>query len=177
MSSCCGGNCGCGSSCKCGNGCNGYVFNLLCFHSFVFCFVYHCLFRWFCSQNLILTVNFDLQMRDVSRFERSWDHHHLSDHHRRCCPCQAVTSETLIFYFLFFHFVIILVWLCKILNWVNWVCFFRHFDGAEMSFGSENGCKCGDNCTCNPCTCKWRALNTSKSSSGCYYGVFISYIK
>ncbi|PNX61421.1 metallothionein-like protein type 2, partial [Trifolium pratense] len=27
------------------------------------------------------------------------------------------------------------------------------FEGAEM--GAENdGCKCGANCTCNPCTCK-----------------------
>ncbi|MFQ6623268.1 hypothetical protein Gotur_001585 [Gossypium turneri] len=29
-----------------------------------------------------------------------------------------------------------------------------HFDGAEMETGAENGCKCGDNCTCNPCNCK-----------------------
>ncbi|OAY43560.1 metallothionein-like protein type 2 [Manihot esculenta] len=30
-----------------------------------------------------------------------------------------------------------------------------HSEGAEMIVGAENGgCKCGDNCTCNPCTCK-----------------------
>ncbi|KAG5242975.1 metallothionein protein [Salix suchowensis] len=23
-----------------------------------------------------------------------------------------------------------------------------------MVMGAENGCKCGDNCTCDPCTCK-----------------------
>jgi hypothetical protein len=24
--------------------------------------------------------------------------------------------------------------------------------------GAENGgCKCGANCTCDPCTCKWRS--------------------
>ncbi|PKA63151.1 Metallothionein-like protein 4A [Apostasia shenzhenica] len=28
------------------------------------------------------------------------------------------------------------------------------FEGFEMAEGSENGCKCGDNCTCDPCTCK-----------------------
>ncbi|MBO8907854.1 hypothetical protein INO82_14225, partial [Staphylococcus aureus] len=30
----------------------------------------------------------------------------------------------------------------------------RHFDGAEMEAGAENGCKCGSNCTCDPCNCK-----------------------
>ncbi|KAL4354451.1 hypothetical protein GQ457_06G007470 [Hibiscus cannabinus] len=31
-----------------------------------------------------------------------------------------------------------------------------HFEGAEMEFGAENDCKCkcGGNCTCNPCNCK-----------------------
>ncbi|PKI62086.1 hypothetical protein CRG98_017459 [Punica granatum] len=29
------------------------------------------------------------------------------------------------------------------------------FEGAsEMEYGAENGCKCGSNCTCDPCTCK-----------------------
>ncbi|XP_022983596.1 metallothionein-like protein type 2 B [Cucurbita maxima] len=26
------------------------------------------------------------------------------------------------------------------------------FEASEM--GAENGCKCGDNCTCDPCNCK-----------------------
>ncbi|PIA39111.1 hypothetical protein AQUCO_02700353v1 [Aquilegia coerulea] len=30
-----------------------------------------------------------------------------------------------------------------------------YFEGSEMGVGAENdGCKCGPNCTCNPCTCK-----------------------
>ncbi|XP_068642304.1 metallothionein-like protein type 2 [Aristolochia californica] len=30
-----------------------------------------------------------------------------------------------------------------------------HFaEGSEMGVASENGCKCGDNCTCDPCNCK-----------------------
>ncbi|TYI99038.1 hypothetical protein E1A91_D01G259200v1 [Gossypium mustelinum] len=29
-----------------------------------------------------------------------------------------------------------------------------YFDGAEMGTAAENGCKCGENCTCNPCKYK-----------------------
>ncbi|CAB4314918.1 unnamed protein product [Prunus armeniaca] len=28
-----------------------------------------------------------------------------------------------------------------------------HFEASEMGVVAENGCKCGDNCTCNPCKC------------------------
>ncbi|KAG2673484.1 hypothetical protein I3760_13G093100 [Carya illinoinensis] len=27
-------------------------------------------------------------------------------------------------------------------------------ESAETSFGAENGCQCGSNCTCDPCNCK-----------------------
>lgn len=30
----------------------------------------------------------------------------------------------------------------------------RHFDYFEMGAKAENGCKCGSNCTCDPCNCK-----------------------
>ncbi|GAV68938.1 Metallothio_2 domain-containing protein [Cephalotus follicularis] len=29
-----------------------------------------------------------------------------------------------------------------------------HFESLEMSYGAENGCKCGSNCSCDRCTCK-----------------------
>nr|ADB85769.1 type 2 metallothionein-like protein [Wolffia arrhiza] len=28
------------------------------------------------------------------------------------------------------------------------------YEGFAMAETAENGCKCGANCTCNPCTCK-----------------------
>ncbi|KAI4340079.1 hypothetical protein MLD38_024951 [Melastoma candidum] len=28
------------------------------------------------------------------------------------------------------------------------------YEGGEMAEGAENGCKCGSNCTCDPCNCK-----------------------
>ncbi|ONK61942.1 uncharacterized protein A4U43_C08F35150 [Asparagus officinalis] len=28
------------------------------------------------------------------------------------------------------------------------------FEGVEAAEGAENGCKCGSNCTCDPCNCK-----------------------
>ncbi|XP_030449960.1 metallothionein-like protein type 2 [Syzygium oleosum] len=29
-----------------------------------------------------------------------------------------------------------------------------YFEGSEMEAGAENGCKCGSNCSCDPCNCK-----------------------
>ncbi|PIA60250.1 hypothetical protein AQUCO_00300038v1 [Aquilegia coerulea] len=28
------------------------------------------------------------------------------------------------------------------------------YEGSEMGVGAEGGCKCGDKCTCDPCSCK-----------------------
>ncbi|MBF4016109.1 metallothionein-like protein 1 [Cajanus cajan] len=28
------------------------------------------------------------------------------------------------------------------------------FEGGEMGVAAESGCKCGSNCTCDPCNCK-----------------------
>ncbi|KAJ7947646.1 Metallothionein-like protein [Quillaja saponaria] len=28
------------------------------------------------------------------------------------------------------------------------------YESSEMSFGAENNCKCGSNCSCDPCGCK-----------------------
>ncbi|KAL6277908.1 hypothetical protein ACE6H2_021509 [Prunus campanulata] len=28
-----------------------------------------------------------------------------------------------------------------------------HFEASEMGVAAASGCKCGDNCTCNPCKC------------------------
>ncbi|PSR95112.1 Metallothionein-like protein [Actinidia chinensis var. chinensis] len=28
-----------------------------------------------------------------------------------------------------------------------------HSEESEKSFGTEGGCKCGDSCACDPCTC------------------------
>ncbi|KAB2630666.1 metallothionein-like protein [Pyrus ussuriensis x Pyrus communis] len=29
-----------------------------------------------------------------------------------------------------------------------------HLEASEMGVAAENGCKCGSNCTCDPCNCK-----------------------
>ncbi|KAL6275865.1 hypothetical protein ACE6H2_019466 [Prunus campanulata] len=28
-----------------------------------------------------------------------------------------------------------------------------YYEGSEMSYGAENGCKCGSNCSCSSCGC------------------------
>ncbi|XP_059667818.1 metallothionein-like protein type 2 [Cornus florida] len=29
----------------------------------------------------------------------------------------------------------------------------EYFEGSEMAVEDDNGCKCGANCTCDPCKC------------------------
>ena len=36
--------------------------------------------------------------------------------------------------------------------------------GASTSENDDDGCKCGDKCTCDPCTCEW-ANNRTQSTS------------
>ncbi|KAG5238204.1 hypothetical protein OIU76_014716 [Salix suchowensis] len=28
------------------------------------------------------------------------------------------------------------------------------YESSKMNFGAENDCKCGSNCSCDPCSCK-----------------------
>ena len=49
----------------------------------------------------------------------------------------------------------------EIWKWIKFFhCHCSQSEGSEMSFGAEDGgCKCGSNCTCDPCNCKWAKMD------------------
>lgn len=102
-------------------------------------------FNWFIDRFSVMMMN---QLQDVSGHEFRWEHH--CDHRRRCCwSCEDVSISRFCLWNSNNNGAMIFE---KITDWIM-LC--RHFERSEMGVGAENGCKCGDSCTCNPCTCKW----------------------